>query len=199
MLRVLILLGIVVWPMTTAKASFIGQVDFPGYSARDILLQGGSAGDGVYYIDPDLPGGDAPFQVWADMTSGGWTLADDAQNVVPDLTGQPNALNILAIAQTAQIRLVNANVNAYFTGNYYGFLPTQASWTLVSGNHSALAATVYDRPWALMPADTFDIYIRESNTLSYPAPVAAVPEPTSCALLGLAMLGAGVAIRRRRN
>jgi hypothetical protein len=133
-------------------------------------------------------------------TAGGrWTLADDAQNVLPDMTGQANALNILAIAQTAQIRLTNSQVNAYFTGNYYGLLPTQASWTLLSGSHSVLAATVYGRPWAEMPTDTFDIYVRESNTLSYPAPVTGAPEPTSCLLCAIGLLGVPVVRRMNRR
>ncbi len=37
----------------------------------------GAVGDGVYLIDPDGPGGVAPFKVYCDMNSdgGGWTLA----------------------------------------------------------------------------------------------------------------------------
>ena len=43
----------------------------PGYSAKDILNQNLLATDGAYWIDPDLPGGDVPFQVYADMTTDG--------------------------------------------------------------------------------------------------------------------------------
>ena len=44
-------------------------------SCESILLSGGSTGDGVYSIDPDGSGGDAPFDAYCDMTGGGWTLA----------------------------------------------------------------------------------------------------------------------------
>jgi hypothetical protein len=47
-----------------------------GYSAAQILGDGYSTGDGVYWIDPDGAGGNAAFQVYADMTTngGGWML-----------------------------------------------------------------------------------------------------------------------------
>lgn len=47
-----------------------------GISAAQILADGYSVGDGVYWIDPDGAGGNAAFQVYADMTTngGGWML-----------------------------------------------------------------------------------------------------------------------------
>ena len=47
-----------------------------GFSARQILNDGYSVGDGIYWLDPDGPGGTEPFQAYADMTrdGGGWTL-----------------------------------------------------------------------------------------------------------------------------
>jgi len=47
-----------------------------GISALQILNDGHSVGDGIYWIDPDGAGGNAPFQAYADMTrqGGGWTF-----------------------------------------------------------------------------------------------------------------------------
>ncbi|MEC9071433.1 MAG: fibrinogen-like YCDxxxxGGGW domain-containing protein, partial [Myxococcota bacterium] len=46
----------------------------PGLSCLDVVAKGFGAGDGVYWIDPDGAAGDGAFQVWCDMTNGGWTL-----------------------------------------------------------------------------------------------------------------------------
>lgn len=51
-------------------------------SCLAILNSGGSVGDGLYTIDPDGPGGVAPFMVYCDMTAqgGGWTRCLDFVN-----------------------------------------------------------------------------------------------------------------------
>ena len=57
----------------SAEAASVGaDASTPGYSAADVYAQSGyTAPNGIYWIDPDLPGGDSPFRVFADMTTGG--------------------------------------------------------------------------------------------------------------------------------
>jgi hypothetical protein len=46
--------------------------DTAAASCRALRTAMPSAGDGYYWIDPDGPAGLRPFQVWCDMTNGGW-------------------------------------------------------------------------------------------------------------------------------
>jgi len=56
---------------------FINNVIFPK-SCQEIKVNDPAAKDGVYKIDPDGAGGNAPFNVYCDMTTdkGGWTVID---------------------------------------------------------------------------------------------------------------------------
>jgi|GEM_PF-4883745 len=62
--------------------SSIGIQSNPGLSCKDILEQGGSIGDGEYWIDP---AGTGAFEVYCDMTTdgGGWSI-------LVDLLGYPS-------------------------------------------------------------------------------------------------------------
>lgn len=77
-LRLGALLGVILAFASPAQAApFDGQsMADAGLSALQILTDGYSTGDGVYWIDPDGAGGNDAFQVYADMTTdgGGWTL-----------------------------------------------------------------------------------------------------------------------------
>lgn len=51
----------------------------------------GATGDGLYWIDPDGSGSNAPFSVWCDMTvdDGGWTLVAWANTTSETWSGTP--------------------------------------------------------------------------------------------------------------
>jgi hypothetical protein len=49
-------------------------------SCSDILRQGLSLGDGEYLVDPDGSGGNEAFEVYCDMTNGGWQLIYNRNN-----------------------------------------------------------------------------------------------------------------------
>ena len=113
-----------------------------GFSALQILNDGYSVGDGIYWLDPDGPGGADPFQAYADMTrdGGGWTLGlktwyqaghyrnpNAVGNVSDGLTlkGNPYKLSdnsiraIIGSSNNFDVMADQAGYNSYYsTGNY---------------------------------------------------------------------------------
>lgn len=168
---------------TCLHASLIGSsATTPGFSAADILIQGGAVGDGVYWIDPDLPGGDTSFTVYADMTTdgGGWTMAHDITGGYPTLDGHNNAITILAVGQNAELRFVGTGFDAYYTGNYYAALPT-TGWTIISGNPTGLYGTDWNTSFS-----GNNVFVRETLTTAYPS---SVPVPAAIWLFGSGLVG----------
>ena len=64
-----------VWMVITFNVPLGGSSSNPGKTCNHILQNGASAGNGIYWIDPDSTGSNPPFQCYCDMTAdgGGWT------------------------------------------------------------------------------------------------------------------------------
>lgn len=147
---------------------------FPAFSAKEILEKGASVGDGLYWFDPDGPGGNEAFLGWADMTTqgGGWNLAllslagspssttDIVSNTgTPGLgTGHTRDMTLLAVTQEAEIRhqiVSSISVfDGYYTGSYHDPLGAAADWTFLSGHtNTALLSYHFGRPWSTASND----------------------------------------------
>lgn len=158
-----------------AEAAPIGSsAADPAVSAKQILLLGAGTGNGFYWIDPDGPGGDRPFQAYADMTfaGGGWTLGmhsvfgseAPSTDIVQTLgaaslsSGHTRDLRELAVDAVAQIRhrLVRTDGSVLFDGFYTGKYhdPLGAAWTILTGDLSTSGLSYHvGRAWTTPTAD----------------------------------------------
>jgi hypothetical protein len=149
----------------------------PAVSAKHIKLVDPSRPSGIYWLDPDGAGPDAPFQAYADMVTdgGGWTLAvhgvfgdaapssDPVTNLgtVGLATGHTRNVEELAINQVAEIRheirYQGARFNAHYEATYYDPMATSANWTrLGDHNNDQMLSYHFGRPWTTTTSDNDD-------------------------------------------
>ncbi len=143
----------------------------PAYSAKQLLDAEPSSPSGFYWFDTDGPGGEAPFQAFADMTTdgGGWILAinsvigSEAPNsLITSNTGSASLsvghtrdVSALAIDQPAEIRheidALNqglGRLHRKYVGVFTNPLPSIGSWTSLEGNSNpSLLDQNYERAY----------------------------------------------------
>ena len=145
----------------------IGTLNYPAYSARQLLLAAPGTPSGVYWFDPDGSGPLTSFQAYADMTTdgGGWMLAVNSvmgseapSNEITAHLGSPNTsvghtrdAAYLAQSQTAQIRhQIDAGNQGQgqFHGKYTGLyenMPAFGEFTLLAASTTGRLANEYGK------------------------------------------------------
>lgn len=130
-----------------------------GLSALQILNDGHSIGDGLYWIDPDGAGGEAPFQVYADMTTqgGGWTLGlktwyQAGHHGNAGAVG--SVIDALALKGNAY-KLADSSINALIgPSNSFDILATQTGFNpfYSTGNNEYVIVNDYVGQWTWQTA-----------------------------------------------
>lgn len=151
-----IIAGICLFLSFQAMAGPLGtsQAD-AAYSAKQILLAGGSA-DGNYWIDPNGGSTGDAFMVYADQSTagGGWMLGLHSLDADPSATtdmvsntgtvglstSQTRDMSEYAVGKSAEIRHVLANLqgtvifDGFYTGDYHGNFANTLDWTVLTGD-----------------------------------------------------------------
>jgi hypothetical protein len=135
-----------------------------GLSALQILNDGYSVGNGVYWLDPDGAGPGTPFEAFADMTrdGGGWTLVLKTWYQAGHYRN-PNAVGVVSDAMTLKgnpYKLSDESIRQLIGDNQnFDVLADQAGFNnfYSSGNFEYAVLRDYTGVWtwqAAMPAST---------------------------------------------
>jgi hypothetical protein len=155
------------------------QVHATPISALHILSGNPAAADGIYSIDTDGVGGNAAFDIYADMTSfgGGWSLGlasfsgdhaattDMTSNTgtVGFNTSHTRDLSALALNSDSQIRhqlFYDGSVvfDGWYTGSYHGvFEADETNWSVSVGDVSDVFGSMVGNDWSTLANDVDDI------------------------------------------
>ncbi|MCT4616907.1 MAG: fibrinogen-like YCDxxxxGGGW domain-containing protein [Candidatus Gracilibacteria bacterium] len=131
------------------KLAKLGTIDNPGESCKHILDNGGSIGNGDYWIDPNGGNTTDKFRVYCDMSGGGWTLAlNITQNILqPDLynteIGTPSLFSNYMVG-IKKLGLNNSSILKFtckkLNGNRFTFyhrnISNFSSYLIIGGSYS---------------------------------------------------------------
>ena len=105
-----------------ATAIYNGQSpSSAGLSCKTLLDTGGSQGNGVYWVDPDGPGGNDPYETYCNMADndGGWTLAARMINNSWCHIDADMVSSLTAPDQSGCAKLSDADIRALYTDQFW--------------------------------------------------------------------------------